>query len=355
MIMPQGFLWKLTLLNTVVITLAMGLTGWAIYEAACNLVGGIGNPSDLRQTYFSATLFHYFLIFTGLGVLISTIIHYYLTKKMIHPIRELIISTKSLAKGTYPAPIDEQSSGEIAELIVQYNALIEQLERNEKERQKLVENISHELRTPTANIKGYLYALKEGDISGDKQLFDSLHNQAEQLTSLIEQVEHLHEWSVANEQNIYEKEIVNSEQLINESIQLFDWRIEQSTITVEKSIEPIDLIIYKDGMQRALSNIIENAIRYRVNDSPLNIVGKNTFDSYVIEISSEGESIDDHDRERIFERFYRVDHSRNRATGGTGLGLAIAKEIVTNHGGAIELKSNGNFHTFTIFIPKEKE
>src|SRR5699024_10323799 len=129
--------------------------------------------SELRQTYFSATLFHYFLIFTGSGVLISTLIHNYLTKKLIHPIRELITSTKTLAKGTYPQPIDEQSSGEIAELIEQYNELIARLESNEQERQKLIENISHELRTPTANIKGYLYALKEGDIHGDKQLFDS--------------------------------------------------------------------------------------------------------------------------------------------------------------------------------------
>src|SRR5690625_3247572 len=139
----------------------MGLTGWAIYETACNLVGGIGCPSPIRQAQFNATLFRYFLIFTTLGVLISTVLHFYLTRKMINPVRELIESTKVLKTGRYPEPIQLRTSGEIAELLEQYNELIVRLETNERERKKLIENISHELRTPTANIKGYLYALKE--------------------------------------------------------------------------------------------------------------------------------------------------------------------------------------------------
>lgn len=125
----------------------MGLTGRAIYETACNLVGGIGSPSPIRQAQFNATLFQYFLIFTTLGVLISTVLHFYLTRKMINPVRELIESTKVLKTGRYPEPIQLRTSGEIAELLEQYNELIVRLETNERERKKLIENISHELRT----------------------------------------------------------------------------------------------------------------------------------------------------------------------------------------------------------------
>src|SRR5699024_7913939 len=231
-LLPKGFLWKVTLLNSIVLTLAMGLTGWAIYDTACKLVGGIGNS----PVQFNATLFHYFLIFTGLGVLISTVLHYYLTKKLMMPINQLIDSTKVLQDGSYPEPIELKSSDEIAELIKQYNELINRLETNERERKKLIENISHELRTPTANIKGYLYALKEGDILGDEQLFQSLHRQAEQLTDLIEQIDRLHLWDAepANSEN--EKEFIGSEQLIDDSLQLFHWQIKQEAIDIDLNI-----------------------------------------------------------------------------------------------------------------------
>jgi len=352
---PKGFLWKLTLLNSVVIALAMGLTGWAIYETACKLVGGIGSPSATRQVQFNATLFQYFLIFTGLGVLISTVIHFYLTKKLIRPIRELVTSTKVLKEGNYPPPVQIQSSGEMEELINQYNELIVRLERNEQERKRLIENISHELRTPTSNIKGYLFALKEGDLVGDEPLFNSLHGQAEQLTELIEQVEGLNVWQEVDEQIHYEKELIDSKQLIEESIQLFDWKLKDEGIIVETNIEFAELKVHKNGMQQVLSNIIENAIRYRINHSIIEVIGKHKDSGYEITISSEGEPIPSDDQKRIFERFYRVDHSRNRATGGSGLGLAIAKEIVTNHNGTIQLETYNQVHTFTIFIPLKLE
>lgn len=329
----------------------MGLTGWAIYETACNLVGGISSHSTTSQVQFNATLFQYFLIFTSLGVLISTVIHYYLTKKLIKPIRALIQSTKTLKQGTYPPPVSIQSSGEMEELIYQYNELIERLEQNDQERKKLIENISHELRTPTANIKGYLYALKKGDIIGDESLFKSLHHQAEQLATLIEQIDRLHMLNDESKQIVSQKEKVTSTQLIHESLQLFAWQIKQQSIIVKENVEQAYVTVHKSSMQQLLSNVIENAIRYRTNQSALIVTGKQKADGYIIQISGEGEPIEEDDRARIFERFYRVDHSRNRATGGSGLGLAIAKEIITSHNGTIELTTEDNVHTFTIFIP----
>lgn len=332
----------------------MGLTGWAIYETACNLVGGIGSPSTTRQIQFNATLFQYFLIFTGLGVLISTVIHYYLTKKLIKPIRELVQSTKILKQGKYPSPVKRQSSGEMEELIDHYNELIARLKQNDEDRKKLIENISHELRTPTANIKGYLYALREGDIEGDKRLFDSLHNQADQLSMLIEQIEWLQLSDNEGQQTLDQKEWVAIEQIIEESVQLFEWQIKEEKITLTKEIEQTEVKVYKNGMQQVLSNVLENAIRYRIHKSPITIIGKKESSGYKIQICGKGESIPETEREQIFDRFYRIDHSRNRSTGGSGLGLAIAKEIMMNHKGSIHLSSNNNHHTFTIFIPEDK-
>src|SRR5699024_1646328 len=153
----------------------------------------------------------------------------------------------------------------------------------------------------------------------------------------------------------YEKELIDSKQLIEESIQLFDWKLKDEGIIVETNIEFAELKVHKNGMQQVLSNIIENAIRYRINHSIIEVIGKHKDSGYEITISSEGEPIPSDDQKRIFERFYRVDHSRNRATGGSGLGLAIAKEIVTNHNGTIQLETYNQVHTFTIFIPLKLE
>src|SRR5699024_382085 len=203
----------------------------------------------------------------------------------------LVMSTKVLKEGNYPPTVQIQSSGEMEELINQYNELIVRLERNEEERKRLIENISHELRTPTSNIKGYLFALKEGDLVGDEPLFNSLHGQAEQLTELIEQVEGLNVWQEVDEQIHYEKELIDSKQLIEESIQLFDWKLKDEGIIVETNIEFAELKVHKNGMQQVLSNIIENAIRYRINHSIIEVIGKHKDSGYEITISSEGEPI----------------------------------------------------------------
>lgn len=332
----------------------MAITGWAIYETACYLVGGIGNHSLTRQVQFNGTLFHYFLIFTGLGVLISTVIHFYLTKKIIQPIRELVSSTELLKSGRYPSKIESSSSGEIAELINQYNDLVTRLKKNEQQRKMLIDDLSHELRTPVSNISGYLYALKEGDMEGDKDLFQSLYEQSEQLANLIEQLEGLQLWHDNREMINIQKQFVDSVKLIEQCVQFFSWQIKKEDIKIDQSIEHAKLWIHQSGMQQAITNIIDNAIRYRIDTSPIFIVGQKNKQGYTIEISGKGETIDKRARKQIFNRFYRVDSSRNRTTGGTGLGLAIAKEIVENHHGWISLESSGNLHTFTIFIPKKE-
>src|SRR5690625_5062657 len=104
-IVPKGFLWKLSLLNIVVIGLAVGMIGWAMYYTACFLVDGIGSTAVTRTNYFHSTLFQDFIIFSGLGILVSSIVHFYLTKKVIRPINQLTESTKILKQEKYPSPI----------------------------------------------------------------------------------------------------------------------------------------------------------------------------------------------------------------------------------------------------------
>lgn len=350
-IVPKGFLWRLTILNFIVVALAMLITGWAIYETACSLVNGIGSPSATRDVQFNATLFQYFLIFTGLGLLISSIIHFYLTKRLIHPIRELIEATKSMKRGTYPPPITLRGNDEISELITHYNELIEQLKQNELYRKKMTDDLSHELRTPIANIKGYLYALQAGDIEGNIGLFGALYDQAEQLAKLIEQFEHLNEWNHRDAQQYFHKEWTAINIMLIHCVEMFKWKCQQAGIKIEMNVEAAEIFMYTEGMQQVLNNLFDNAIRYYEGTGAIEVKGEIVPDYYRISISNPGMSIQTIDQDKIFDRFYRIESSRSRQTGGSGLGLAIAKEMIEIHGGQISVQSENGVNTFIVDLP----
>lgn len=348
---PKGFLWRLTSLNVVVIAGAILLSGWAIYHTACFLVEGIGDFSLTRQQQFNATLFQYVFLFAMIAVFISSVVHFYLTKRLISPIKKLIEATKLLKSGTYPDPLQVNSNDEIGELVSHYNELLDHLQKNDQHRKKLVDDVSHELRTPIANLTGYLHALKSGDIKGDQQLFQSLHEQAKQLTDLIEQIERLNEWnSMTTEQNI-KKEKIDITGIITQCVQMFSWKLEQANIKGNMNVERAELFIHIDGIQQVLNNLLDNAIHYYEGEEPITISGKICDTNYCISVTSPGKEIKKEDQLRIFERFYRIDHSRNRKTGGSGLGLAIVKEIIENHHGTIDVHSKAGMNTFSFILP----
>src|SRR5699024_4297350 len=129
--LPSRFLWRITLVNFLVITIAIIVSGWAIYHTACFLVDGMGNFTGAGQEQFNATLFQYLILFGGIGLFIGILVQFYFTKKLLKPIEALVQSTKMLQQGIYPSPIPTEGDDEIAELTKQYNELLAQLQRNE--------------------------------------------------------------------------------------------------------------------------------------------------------------------------------------------------------------------------------
>lgn len=349
--MPKGFLWRLTILNTFVIAAAIALSGWAIYNTACFLVEGIGNLNETRQKSFNVTLFQYLLIFTIIGISFGSLLHYYLTKRLIKPIKQLIESMKQLKTGEYPKPIKVTSQDEIGELVQHYNELIRQLSLNENQRNKLISDLSHEIRTPVANINGYLHALQAGVIKGDEKIFKALYEESKRLTQMIEQIDLIKEWDYISSQHMLKKEQVDITQLIRQSVSMFDWRLKEANIALHIALEDAQLMVHKEGIQQVLSNIINNAIRYYEGNGNISIRGESIGNKYVISVSGPSKKISPEDQDQLFERFYRTDQSRNRETGGSGLGLAIAKEIVQRHQGEIGLITEGRKNTFWVKLP----
>ncbi len=349
LIVPKSFLWKLTFLNIIIIAGAILLSGWSIYHTACFLVDGMYDTSFSGQQ-FNKTLYKYVLLYAAIAVLVSSGVHFYFTKKLLKPIKNLIESTKTLRHGTYPEPLPEIYKDEIGQLIANYNELTNQLKQNEQYRTKLIADISHELRTPISNLTGYLHALKFGDVTPNRELFEALHGQAEQLTVLIEQMRLLNGGNDAHLKSRM-KENIQLKTVIEESLRAFDWKLKQENIRVLTDVEEASVSFHPDNMYQILNNLIDNSIRYFEGEGPICIRGEKKKMSYCVSVSNPGQEIEKEAQQYLFDRFYRVDLSRNRKTGGAGLGLAIVKELIENDGGEIAVQSENGRNTFSFSFP----
>jgi two-component system phosphate regulon sensor histidine kinase PhoR len=232
---------------------------------------------------------------------------------------------------------------------------IKQLERT---RQEFVANVSHELRTPLSLIKGFVETLLEGaknDPDKCTRFLQTIEKHTDRLTFLIEDllaISRLESGQVV--MNLHPVELREQTQRVVDDLRA---RAVEKNIQLENSV-PAGLTGRADAerLQQVLTNLVENAIKYGRRDGRVTLGGRATGSSDRVEmwVEDDGPGIPTEARERVFERFYRVDRARARETGGTGLGLAIVKHIVQAHGGEVWLKSQlGAGTTFFFTLPRE--
>jgi two-component system, OmpR family, sensor histidine kinase BaeS len=354
--LPVSFFWRLTFLYFLVIGVALFISGWALYNTACFLAAGVGNLDELRQQQFNQTLLSYVWLFVAIAIFIASALYFYLTKRLLKPIRSLLEATQLLKKGKYPNPIPIVRTDEIGQLVQQYNELIAQLNRNEADRKKLVSDISHEFRTPLSNLSGYLMALESGDIDGDQKLYTALYQESQRLTSLLDQFDQLKQWDQTTAKTSTRKEIASIKPLLEQCTSMFQWTLKQANMQLKLHVEAADLFIHSEGIQQVVRNLLDNAIQYYKGSGTIRIHGSKEGAWYSIAVSGPGVPIPEREKDKIFERFYRLESSRSRDTGGAGLGLAIAKEIVEKHHGKICVApSSCGENTFYVKLPLKRE
>lgn len=228
-----------------------------------------------------------------------------------------------------------------------------ELRRLDSVRRDFVANISHELKTPI----GALSILSEAVLgaSDDPQAIvkfaSRMQLEAKRLNNLVQEIINLSR--LQDDDPLKNAQILSLDDLINEAIDGSRLTADARNISLVFGISPIIKVLGDHNQIRmAISNLIENAINYSPDGTrvAISLISKNGLAE--ISISDQGLGIPEKDLERVFERFYRVDPARSRATGGTGLGLSIVKHVVTNHGGDISLWSvEGAGSTFTIRLP----
>ena len=248
---------------------------------------------------------------------------------------EMVVGNRTLE--LYLAPFSDQASGGV--LIVLHD--VTEQHRNEERRKEFVANVSHELRTPLTNVRSYAETLRDGggDIPQDtaNSFLDIIITETDRMTHIVQDLLTLSRLDAGN------AELVLSRFPFEEAIQsvaranALAAKQRRHDLTYDPP-ESLPLIVGdRSRLEQVMMNIISNAIKYTPDGGHIRITAGSTESEVWMEVCDDGIGIPEQDRERIFERFYRVDKARSRESGGTGLGLSIAKEIVQRHHGAITL------------------
>lgn len=250
-------------------------------------------------------------------------------------------------------PFPKGLSGEPEVMLVVVD--VTELRRLETIRRDFVANVSHELRTPLASVRAMAETLQEGALHDDEvadRFLSTIVSEADRLTRISEDLLIL---SNAESHEPKTEWFDLSEQIAEVTARL-EPKASESGLSISLSIpEHIEIEASPDQLEQVLVNLIDNAIKYTPAGGRVSVEAKVHGGQVTVDVRDTGIGIMAEDVPRVFERFYRVDKARSRASGGTGLGLSIVKNIVESHGGEVRVKSEFNHgSTFSFVLPLEQ-
>lgn len=276
-------------------------------------------------------------------------------------LRHVIDELHYIADGHFDHRIPFVVKTDLQKVIDSINALVdstvasmEEERQIEQSKDDLITNVSHDIRTPLTSIIGYLGLLKSSELNEDQTKYIQIaYDKALQMKALAEDLfEYTTLRSSTNNKLVLAPLHVNS--MLEQVAAGFELEAEKKNITFNVITRPRDLVIDADAKMivRMLNNLISNALKYGHGATEINLIANKVNNEFIeLRVENNGEQIPKKSLQKIFDRFYRVESSRNLKTGGTGLGLAITKSIVDLHGGNIKCQSTAELTSFIIQLP----
>ncbi|ADI09693.1 Histidine kinase [Streptomyces bingchenggensis BCW-1] len=276
-----------------------------------------------------------------------------LSRTVLRPVSALTAASHGLGEGDLARRVPVTGRDEIAELGRSFNRMAESLQASEERQRRLVGDVAHELRTPLANLRGYLEALRDGVVDPEPELLASLHEEV-----LLQQriVDDLQDLALAEAGALtYHREDIDLGELLETCRTVHRAQAERAgvALTVETpGGEPLYAHADADRLRQAVGNLVSNAVRATGPGGTVRLSLARRGAGAVVQVGDTGHGIPAEHLPHVFDRFWRADAARGRATGGSGLGLSIARQIVTDHQGTIGVESAvGAGTTFTIELP----
>jgi two-component system sensor histidine kinase BaeS len=273
-----------------------------------------------------------------------------MARMLARPLREVGAAARRIADGDYAARVPREGPEEIASLADSFNQMAASLEEQERMRRDFIANAAHELRTPLTNLQGYLEALRDGVIVADRSTYESLWDEAERLVRLSRSLDALAEGDAAAGPPILET--VDLAAAIRAAVELVQPTIERAGLSLTVDVpDALPARANPDHLAQVLGNLLSNAIRYAPPGGSVTVGAERRPGDLLVSVANSGEPIPADDLDHLFERFYRVEKSRDRARGGAGIGLAIVKQLVEAGGGRVGAESADGQTRFWFSLP----
>ena len=288
-----------------------------------------------------------------IGAVIALLLGIFLSRTLTRPIRELTRATHAVSEGDLSQQVPVRSNDELGELAQAFNKMSSELSRSVNTRKQMTADIAHELRTPLSLILGHAEAVHDGVLPPSRENFEIIREEAERLEHLVNDLRTL-SLADAGELSI-NPQTVEPDRLLQEVAAIYQYQTQRKNIALDLDIaSPLSNVAVDPGrMTQVLTNILDNALRHTPDGGRIILSAKDANDQVELAIEDSGPGLKAEDIERIFDRFYRTDSSRQREDGGSGLGLAIARSIVQAHGGQLLAESEtGKGLKVIVRLPK---
>ncbi len=311
----------------------------------------MGIMSD-DQSLFITMVNRAFIWIGVISILLVFLVAIWQSKSIVEPLHEMAEAARRLSKGDYSQRVQVNQKDELGEVAIAFNQMAAELSKQSELRQGMMADVAHELRTPLSVLKIDLESMEDGLMEMTPENVRLLQEEVSHLNHLVEDLRML---SLADAGDLrFEKSRVEINSMVQEIVDRQQNIARERGIQLQVQVSKKKSFVLGDPqrLNQVLVNLIANAIQHTPNGMNIFITVEEINEQVQVSVTNDGSWIAHEDLEKIFDRFYRVEKSRNRDLGGSGLGLAIARSLIQTHGGIIWAESKeGVSTTFKFTLP----
>jgi len=349
---PDGIATRIVLAALAVVAVALAILGFGVMrigaETFMQLMAAAGESAEHAGAMFQSSVTGIVIVAALVAVVVALVLGSVLARRIARPIEQLAEAAQRTAEGDLRATTPVEGPAEVRALANAFNVMVDRLAEQDAVRREFVVNASHELRTPLTNLQGYLEALRDGVLPPDPSTFDSLREEVDRLSRLAASLDLL---AGADDERPMPEDL-DLGALVRSAVELTAPSFARRSIGVETSAAPAIIVHARaDELAQVISNLLQNAIRYTPAGGNVAVTAERGAGDAVVRVANSGSEIPPEDLPRVWERFFRVERSRDRASGGAGIGLAIVKRLVEEAGGRVGATSEAGVTTFWFSLP----